>query len=65
MVKVDTEWLTLGQTYPFDSVKTEYQRMCLERNTSVKYPKIEWFNRKSYRGRFPAPLSIHTICANA
>ena len=53
------------QTYPFDSVKTEYQRMSLERNTAVRYPKIEWFNRKSYRGKLPALFSDHLICANA
>ena len=64
MVIVDTERLISRQTYPFDSVKTEYQRKCLERNTAVKYPKIAWFNRKSYRGKLPPPVDIHTVCAN-
>ena len=51
----------LYQTYPFDSVKTEYQRKCLESHTAVKYPKIEWFKRKSYRGKLPAPIDIQTV----
>ncbi len=59
-----TEWLTFRQTYPFDSVKTEYQRKCLERNTAVKYPKVEWFNRKSYRGKLLTIIGIQMVCAN-
>ena len=65
MSKVNTEELTFRQTYPFDSVKTEYQRKCLERNTLVEYPKLEWFNRKFYRGKLPVTISIEIVCANA
>ena len=47
-------------------MKTAYQRKRLvNNNTTVKYPKIEWFNRKSYRGKSPVSLRISTVCANA
>lgn len=62
MVEHDTEWLTFRQTYPFDSVKTEYQRKCLEGKTALKYSKIQWFNRKSYRGKLAAPIRKEIIC---
>ena len=58
MVEFYTVQLTFLKTYPFDSVKTAYQRKCLERNTVVKYPKIQWFDRKSYRGELSDPVGI-------
>ena len=61
MVNHEIKWLTFRQTYPFDSVKTEYQRKRLDRNTTVKYPKVEWFNRKSYRGKLPAPIEWYVL----
>jgi len=38
--------------YPIDSVKAIYQKNCLlhERGEKVKRPKIEFFNRRMYRG---------------
>ena len=45
-------------TYPIDTAKTHYQRNCLSRakGQPVKMPKIQFFARKMYAGKFQ-PIS--------